>query len=279
MRNTRLRRSRTRSAFRRIAAVAWDAPRDPNMYGTQMVQAGALEDWLAERNRARAEGHPPVTVSHAVARAIAMTLRNHPAANAMVRWGRIYERQDVDLFLEVLVSDPEAGLAHADLHGVTIRRADEKGIDAIAAEVSEAAARIRRGDDRDFERTRAEAAFLPPAVLRPALRLVEFLQYGLNLDTSLLGAARDPFGSAHVSNVGAMGLRVGYSPLFPLARAPIVLVVGEVHDAVVAVDGKATVVRQLPLNATCDHRVVDGYHMAVMAKEVQALLEDPAQLA
>ena len=82
-----------------------------------------------------------------------------------------------------------------------------------------------------------------------------------------------------MSNVGAMGLRIGYSPLFPLARAPIVLVVGEVHDAVVPVDGEPTVVRQLPLNATCDHRVVDGYHMAVMAKEVQALLENPERLA
>lgn len=279
MRNTRLRRSRTRSAFRRIAAVAWDAPRDPNMYGTQLVHANALEAWLAQRNSARPEGAPPLTVSHAVARAIAMTLRKNPAANAMVRWGRIYEREDVDLFLEVLVEDDAGTLAHADLHGVTIRKADEKGIDAIAEEVSSAANRIRSGRDRDFERTRAEATLLPPALLRPALRVVEFLQYGLNLDTTRLGAARDPFGSAHVSNVGAMGLRIGYSPLFPLARAPIVLVVGQVHDAVVPVDGCPSVIRQLPLNATCDHRVVDGYHMAVMARDVQDLLEHPERLA
>ena len=277
MRNTRLRRHRSASAFRRIAAVAWDAPREPNMYGTVMVRADPLLAWL-EAHNARQDG-PKVTVSHCVARAVAMTLGRHPDANAMVRWGRLYLREDVDLFLEVLVPPPEgAGVGEADLHGVTVRQADRKTVDAIAQEVAAAADRIRGGADPDFERTRAEARLLPAPVMRRALRLVEFLQYGLNLDTSILGAARDPFGSAHVSNVGSMGLRVGYSPLFPLARAPIVIVVGEVHEAVAPVDGAPAIIRQLPLNATCDHRVVDGYHMAVMAKEVQALLENPERL-
>ena len=276
MRNIKLRRYRHASAFRRIAAVAWDAPREPNMYGTLMARADPLVAWLEVQN---ASGGPTVTVSHAVARAVALTLRKHPDANALVRRGRLYLRDEVDLFLEVVVPPEDgAGMGRADLSGVTVRRADTKDVHAIAAEVATTAERIRSGRDADFERTKVEARLLPAPVMRGALRLVEWLQYGLNLDTTRLGAARDPFGSAHVSNVGSMGLRVGYSPLFPLARAPIVLVVGEVHEGVVPVDGQPAVRRLLPINATCDHRVVDGYHMAVMAREVQALLENPARL-
>ena len=280
MRNIKLRPYRHASAFRRIAAVAWDAPREPNMYGTLMARADPLMAWLEVQNGSQPEaGRPRVTVSHAVARAVALTLRRHPDANALVRRGRLYLREDVDLFMEVVVPpDDGAGMGRADLSGVTVRRADTKSVHDIALEVSATADRIRAGRDPDFERTKVEARLLPAPVMRRALRLVEWLQYGLNLDTTRLGAARDPFGSAHVSNVGAMGLRVGYSPLFPLARAPLVLVVGEVHEGVVAVDGAPAVRLLLPINATCDHRVVDGYHMSVMAREVQALLEDPAQL-
>ena len=275
MPNADLVRLRKVSSFRRIAALAWPAPVSPAVYGAIEVRADALTTWLDAQNRSQQGPH--LTVTHAVARAVGLTLARHPDVNVVVRWGRLYQRRSADVFLEVAVPRGESP-AHADLSGVCVRQADQKSVHAIAAEVAAAAARIRGGDDRDFERTKQEARWLPPTVMRVALRLLQFLQWGLNLDTSALGAPRDPFGSAMVSSMGMFGVRSAFAPFFPLGRAPIIMVVGEIHDRVVAEGGQPVVRRILPIGATLDHRIIDGLHAAALSKTLVGLLESPELL-
>lgn len=269
------------SSFRRIAAVAWDEPRDPSIYGTLQVRAEPLLAWIAAQN---AEGGEKVTLTHAVARAVAIAIDRHRDVNAIVRWGRLYLREDVDIFLQVLVkreggeADGEATVGQADLSGVVVRKADTKDVRAIAREVREGARRIRSGTDEEFKRTKDQARTLPAFLLRWGLRLIEFLQYQLNVDTTFLGAPRDPFGSALVTSVGMLGIRLGYAPFFPLARTPLLILVGAVEDAVVPENGVPVVGKVLTLNATCDHRVIDGYHAAVLSREIREVLEEPGGL-
>jgi pyruvate dehydrogenase E2 component (dihydrolipoamide acetyltransferase) len=264
------------SAFRRIAPSVWSAPREPNVYGTLFLRADALIQWLEARN---AGGGPRLTVTHAVARAVALALQRHPDTNAIVLRGRLWRRRDIDVFVHVLVREAaDEGLGEADLSGVVVRQADTKSTQQIAAEVREGAARIRAGRDESFEHTKQQARVLPPLLMRWALRLIDFLQWTLNIDTGFLGAPRDPFGSALVTSVGMLGLRIGYAPFLPLARTPICVMVGAVEDTVVAVDGAPAVVKQLTLNATADHRVIDGLHAAVLARTVTHLLENPTLL-
>ncbi|MDP6933541.1 MAG: 2-oxo acid dehydrogenase subunit E2, partial [Myxococcota bacterium] len=110
------------------------------------------------------------------------------------------------------------------------------------------------------------------------LKLISFLQYELNIDTTRIGVPRDPFGSALVSSVGMLGIGTAYAPFFPLSRAPLVVLVGATEDRVVAEGGEPVVRKVLTLNATCDHRVIDGFHGAVIAREVKELLEHPERL-
>ena len=56
------------------------------------------------------------------------------------------------------------------------------------------------------------------------------------------------------------------------------MVAGAVEDEVIAIDGKPVVTPMLTLNATFDHRVIDGFHAAVLTREVRQLLEHPALL-
>ena len=277
MANVRLHRIKSLSGFRRIAAVAWPAPRSPTTYGTIQIRAEPLLAWLEEQNRS---GAVKVTVTHAVARAVAMVLRKHPDVNAFVRWGRVVQRQDVDVFMHVMVprEDNGAGLGGADLSGVVVRHADEKSTSVIAEELREGAARIRAGNDEDFQRTKAQALMLPPLVMGWVLRLIEFLQFSLNLNTAPIGAPRDPFGSVLLTSVGMLGLDIGYAPFFPLARTSVVLMVGAVKDAVLPENGRPVVAKMLALNATLDHRVIDGYHASILAKEIRGLLENPQRL-
>jgi len=54
--------------------------------------------------------------------------------------------------------------------------------------------------------------------------------------------------------------------------------VGAVKDAVVPENGRPVVAKMLALNATLDHRVIDGYHASILAKEIRGLLENPQRL-
>jgi len=276
MPNVRHRPIRDLSSYRRIAAVAWDQPRDPTIYGTMEIRAQALLDWLDAQNAAAPKGAPRLTITHAVARAIAKVVDQHREVNAYVRWGRLVQREEVDIFLQVVVKHEDLG--KVDLSGVTIRAADTKDIHSLAAEVKAGARKIRKGDDADFEQTKGMAKALPGLVLRLVLRVMDSLQWFFNIDTTFLGAPRDPFGVAQITSVGMLGLKRGFAPFFPLARSPILIMVGAVDDEVVAVDGQPKVAKVLTLNATLDHRVIDGYHAAILSKEITDLLEHPEGL-
>ncbi len=266
------------SVFRRIAAVAWDAPRDPTILGTMQFPAEALEAWLQQKREQTGE---KVTVTHAVARAVAVVLHRHPDLNSMVRLGRLYHRQDVDVFVQIAIEREQVegeGVAKTDLSGVVIRNADSKDIITIAEEIRSGAQKIRKGQDKDFKKVRRQSEVIPPLLFRWILRALEFFQYTLNMNPRLLGAPRDPFGSIMVTSLGSRGVKVAYAPFFPQARTPIIVLVGAVEDTAAVVDGQLAVQRQLTLSGTFDHRVLDGLHCSIFAKEMSEVLENPAQM-
>jgi pyruvate dehydrogenase E2 component (dihydrolipoamide acetyltransferase) len=263
------------SAYRRIAAVAWNHPTDPHVYGSMEIRAEKLEAWIAAERERTCE---KITITHAVTRALAMTIRKHPELNALVRFGTLYQRADIDLFVQVVVEDKES-IGKADLSGVKLKRCDTLDVVGISRALRERAAKIRAGNDEEFNRTKSQLSAMPGWILWPALRFIDFLQYTLNINPSFLGTPSDPFGSAMVTNVGVFGLTVGYAPFFPQARTPIILTLGTIVTTPVVEDGAIVPGRVLHLNGTFDHRVVDGYHAGVVAKEIKALLEEPGRLA
>ena len=276
MKNVRLRPYPHLSSFRKLAAAAWTAPREPNVYGSVAVRAAPLLQWLDRRS---AETSVRFTVTHAVVRAVAMVLRRHPDANGLVRFGRLWIREHVDIYVHVLLREPTDGsIGGADLSGACLRDVDRMSVEEIAAKLERAASAKRAGTDPELMRTRRDTSWMPGWLLRIGLRVAEFLQYGLNVRTEWLGVPRDPVGSAEVSSVGMFGIRTAYGPFFPLARNPIAVVAGAVEDEVVAVDGEPVVTKVLTLNATFDHRVIDGFHAAVLTREVRQLLEHPELL-
>lgn len=262
------------SSYRKIAAVAWDAPTDPHVYGSMEVRSEALEAWITKK---RAETGVKVTVTHAVARALALVLKRHPELNAFIRFGELTLRRDVDIFVQVAVEDHE-NVGNADLSGVKIPRCDELDVVAICQTLSERARKIRARQDAEFERVKSSMEKMPGLLLRYVLRFLQFVQYTLNINPRALGAPADPFGSAMVTNVGVFGLSRAWAPFFPPARASIIVTLGAIEVKPVVEDDRVVIGRVLHVNGTFDHRVVDGFHAGVIAREIRALLEHPERL-
>src|SRR2546425_10099848 len=125
--------------WRRVAVQAWRAPHDPSVYATLDIPMGPALTYL---DRLRAETGVRVTVTHLVARGVALAIRQSPQLNGIVARGRIMLRDTVDIFLQVAI---EGG---TELSGIKIARADEKSVLEIAREMEARVERLRARQDR-----------------------------------------------------------------------------------------------------------------------------------
>ena len=253
--------------WRRLAIHSWPPPSDPSVYAlVDIPMAGAL----AYLDRLRAETGAHVTVTHLVAKGVALALSAFPQMNGIVARGRIMLRETVDVFLQV---STEGG---TDLAGVKVSRVDQKSVVEIARDADERVRKLRAHKDEHVERTKGLLNQVPLFLLSPLMRTISYLVYDLDLDLSRFGVVKDEFGSAMVSNAGSLGVSAAMAPLVPFSRTPMVVLVGQVEERVVAEEGKAVVRPMLTLGVTFDHRFMDGFQGGEMIKICRGFLEDPA---
>jgi pyruvate/2-oxoglutarate dehydrogenase complex dihydrolipoamide acyltransferase (E2) component len=252
--------------WRKMALFAWGAPRDPTVYGTIEVGVERAQRYIA---RLREETGVKVTLTHLVGKAAAAAIAERPEVNAIVRRGQIYVRDSIDIFFQVAFEGGE------NLAGTKIVDADHKSIADIARELSERVDRMRTKKDDPTQRSARRLSALPAPLLKLMMRLGETLSYDMGLDLSRIGVPYDAFGSCMVTSVAGYGLSVGFAPLFPPGRVPIVLTVGEVREKPAVVDGRVVAEPTLSIGVSFDHRVMDGYHAGRMAKRFRQVLADP----
>jgi pyruvate/2-oxoglutarate dehydrogenase complex dihydrolipoamide acyltransferase (E2) component len=252
------------SSFRRMAAARWRSPRDPSIYGSMDVDATAALAFMAAQPT-------KITITHLVARAVALALRAQPELNAKVRfWGRLEQRRTIDVFVTVATG--------GDLSGARIDRADEKSLVELAAAIAERAGRIRNGDDASYRKSRSAFEQLPWWLARPATQLSDLLVNELHVDLGKYGMPSDPFGSAIVTSVGMFGIDSAFAPFVPLARCPMLILVPEVRPRPWAVGDRVEVRPVLRLCATFDHRIIDGAAAGRFAARLTQLFATPDAL-
>jgi pyruvate dehydrogenase E2 component (dihydrolipoamide acetyltransferase) len=262
----KLRRADAVSTWRRIAIASWQRPNDPTAYGTLSLDAGPA---LAYLERIRAAHGVKATITHLVGRAIALAIRETPDINGRIVGRRLLMRDTVDLFFQVVLDGGQ------ELSGAKVDRCDEKDVHEVARELGERAERIRARRDPQFQKSKAAVDRLPRFALGPVMRFLSYLTNDRGWDLPSFKLPADQFGSAMITSVGMFGIDVGYAPIFPLANTPIVILVGEVHDEVVAKDGQPIVRPMLNLNVSFDHRFIDGFHAGRLARSVRRYFEAP----
>jgi pyruvate dehydrogenase E2 component (dihydrolipoamide acetyltransferase) len=211
-----------------------------------------------------------VTATHLLLRAVGLCMKKYPDTNVLIRWNRIYLRRRANVFCQVAVPG-----RRPELLGVLVRDADQKDPAAIAREVREKSAAIRKGTDGELLRTLRMLDRIPGFLYGPALRWINFLQYTLNLDLSRLGVPQDPFGGAAVTSLGSLGVSEAFAPLPPITRIPVVVSVGKIEERPVVREGQIVVRPTCVICTTFDHRMMDGYRAGKLAKFVKGYLADP----
>jgi pyruvate dehydrogenase E2 component (dihydrolipoamide acetyltransferase) len=255
------------SMWRRMAVALWGPPADPQIYARLEIDMGRALDYAKRLSRAAGVTVRPV---HLVARALALCLREHADANAIVRGHSVYRRQKTHIFFQVAIPGK-----NPDLSGAVIRDADTKPPGEIAKELRAKVRDVLRGTDQEMQQARRAVHACPRLFYGALLRLVTFVQYILNCRLTRFGFPEDPFGSAMVTDVGSLGVSEAFAPLVPLTRTPLVVSVGKIEERPAVRDGQVVARPLCTLGVTLDHRVFDGLLAARLAKSLALYLEDP----
>lgn len=258
------------SSFRRIAIGTWRNAYDPSVYGTIALRADQVLSYL---EAIRERSGKRVTLSHLMAKAVAIMLSEMPDANAILRMNRIYLRSQIGVFFQVAMEDPDTG--EVDLSGATIFDAHKKSLLEIVAEFEAKVGTVRRREDKNLEGSRSLFKRVPFFLLNRLLDWISFFSYTLNLDLRWAGIPQDPFGSVMVTNIGSLGLEEAYVPLVPYSHVPLLIALGAVKEEAVVEGGQIVVGKVLRAFATFDHRVLDGMHAAKMSKTITRIFADP----
>lgn len=258
------------ASFRKLAIGSWQTAYDPTVYGTLTVRMEKALQYIEEFRRVTGRR---VTVTHLVTKAVAEALRRCPDANAVLRFNKIYLRKNV--VISVLVVQPDEATGKVDLSAARVEDADRKTLVQLADELEEIIRNVRNRKDKALEKGKGTIGKIPFMLMNVFLKLIAFVMYTLNIDLSRLGLPKDAFGSVTITNVGSLGLDTAYVPLVPYTRVPIFIAPGAVKDTPVVDEGKVVPGKVMNVNASFDHRFIDGYHASVLAKTVREMLEDP----
>ncbi len=253
------------SVWRKIALGTWSHPGDPSVYGSVDLDARGILKYIEIQN----EKSIKISPTAVMAKAIATALKETPALNGIIRFGRIYRRKDVDIFLQVAED-----LDGENLSGMVVRNCDQKTLGQIQEEIRLKAEQIKSGNDEGFKKIKKDMGGIPGFCMGHILKFVEIVLYLFNIWTPALGP-KDGFGSAMVTSVGMLGLEHGFAPLVPYSRCPLVVAIGKITERVIAENGQIIIRPHIPMSVTFDHRFIDGVGAAKMLKSIKNYLSNP----
>jgi pyruvate/2-oxoglutarate dehydrogenase complex dihydrolipoamide acyltransferase (E2) component len=270
MRHLELTRKDNVSTFRKMALGTWRYAYDPTVYGTLALR---MDETVRYIEAFRQKTGRRLTITHLIVKAVGEALRRCPDANAILRWNRVYLRKHINI--SVLVLQKEGGDDLIDLSAVKVEDVDQKTLLQVVDELEQAIVTLRSGGDSAVEKGKRTVRHVPFLLMNLFLKMLSFVWYTLNIDLRSVGMPSDAFGSVVVTNVGTLGLDVAFAPLVPYTRVPIFLAPGLIRDAPVVDNGQIVVGKLLNLNATFDHRFIDGYHASVLADTIREMFERP----
>jgi hypothetical protein len=255
------------TTYRKIAIASWRHPRDPSTYAMLDLPVAPALAFLAACSSAT-----PLTLTHYVTKIAAHCLNEYSDLNHILRRGNLYKRKQVDIFITTLLKTGKG----KDLSGFVIRDVPRKPIAEIA-DISKARAEdLRRNRDAENRKVQQLVDPLPPWLLRPVLLVQEFLQFTLNIACPFLGLAKDRFGSAMITNIGALGIENAFIPLSPYSRCPLIIGIGKPRRIPVVQDDKVVPADSVILTFTFDHRYADGAHGSHLIRRFKKVFTEPA---
>lgn len=252
------------SVWRLSASSIYGRPKDGKIFGAMEIDVtGALAFIHAQR----AEGLK-LTLTHLTLSVLAKVFGHDvPELNLYIARGRFFRRPTVLAGVTILQdTSGELGLTLID-------RADTKDLKTIVAEVRAGVKSTRTGHHAAAVDNKRLVAAIPWPFRRVFMKLMRFLILECGISIKSMGVSPTSFGSFIVSNVGTVGVDIGWGALLPPSNLPALFTMGKPQERVVVRNGAMEIRTIMMLGATFDHRVIDGYHAGQLVSAVRRRFE------
>ncbi len=253
------------SSWRKVAMAIYKKPVDSKIFGSVEIDVTELEDFITVK---RKEGIK-ITLTHLITLAVSRALKEEvPALNTFVKRGKIIQRIHIDAMVSVLL---KAG--HMD--SVKITDCDTLTIKELSVALNSEIQKIRLESNLEKKNIRNRLYLVPWPFRNWIIQLIKTVVIDWGISIAWLNLKTDNFGSFVVSNIGSIGLDVGYPALFPISNVPFVIIMGGVNKKPFVVDDEIKIRRILTLSVALDHRVVDAIHGGKLFRYIKKVVRNP----
>ncbi|MBK8557647.1 MAG: 2-oxo acid dehydrogenase subunit E2 [Lewinellaceae bacterium] len=254
------------SNWRMVAAALYRRPVDSKIFGSVELDVTELEAYV---QRKRKEGLK-ITFTHLFTLAVARALREEvPELNCYIRRGKTIHREQVDATVSVLM---EKG---SEMSSIAVPNADQMTLQELVLFFQTSVQAARQGEENATMRKKKLIAAIPWPFRAWILNLIRKLTNEWGISLPGLGLSANSFGSFILSNIGSIGLEMGYPALFPSANFAFVLIMGGLSTKPAVVNDTIVPRRMLQLGAALDHRVVDAIHGGRLFNYLKKALQHP----
>jgi len=256
------------SVWRKVAASIYRRPTDSKLFGSVEIDITELEQYISEKRKNGIKA----TLTHIFVLAAARALKEEvPELNTYIKRGNVVLRDHIDVMVSVLLRDSKMG-------SVLIKDADTLTLEELIKVMNEEIQHSRKGSENKTMQMKDKLAVIPWPLRGWILRLLKTLTADLGLSVPRLGLSANSFGSFVVSNIGSLGLDMGYPALFPASNVSFVLVLGGVNRKPAVVGDLILPRTILSLGAALDHRVVDASHGGLLFRYLKKIVKNPGLL-
>lgn len=257
------------TSWRRVASSLYGRPREGKIYGSVELDITHIEAYI----EALRERGVKTTLTHVLFLAIARTIHQEiPEFNTLVRRGKIVARPLLEGAVSVLLPNGQ------EMSAVKIREPHLLDQATLSNVMAQKIQQARQGADDGTRDIKETLARIPWPFRGWLIGFIGWLTIDLGIYIPALGLRDDRFGCFLLSNIGTLGLDVGYPSLFPNANVNIVVTMGAVKIRPEYVHGEWVPRRVITLAAALDHRLVDGVHGGKLFSHLKKFAENPAKL-
>ncbi|AEI46875.1 2-oxo acid dehydrogenase subunit E2 [Runella slithyformis] len=255
------------TAWRKTASTIYKKPIDSKIFGSVEIDITELERYIQTQRKAGVK----VTLTHffllATARAIKEAV---PELNTYLKRGRIYSYPHIDATVSILMHNGEMG-------SVKMEHIDTYTLTELVQQMRSKIQTAQKGDDSS-KAGKETLARIPWPFRGYVYACIKYITVHLGVSIPFLNLSANQFGAFFLSNIGSLGLDIGYPALFPSANVSFVLIMGGISKKPWVVNDEIVPRTILTLGAALDHRVVDASHGGKLFKYLKKLVAQPELL-
>jgi len=253
------------TGWRRVASSIYHRPTDSKIFGSVEIDITDLEDYISEKRKNGIKA----TLTHVFILAAARALKQEvPELNTYIKRGNVVLREHIDVMVSVLLPESLMG-------SVLIRDADKLTLEELIQVMGEEVKKARKGTENKTMKMKDKLAVIPWPFRGWIYSMLKTVTFDWGFSIPFLGLSANSFGSFVVSNIGSVGLDMGYPALFPSSNVSFVLILGGVNRKPAVVGDQILPRTIISLGAALDHRVVDASHGGLLFRYLKKMVKNP----